>query len=98
MRTLDLNTPSTLEEALAPFDAAELQKEAGQFAKFLIEKDLSVLVPDSASSDLILLRLFHDKLESVLELHKDKVGRGRGRPTRLYRLARHYKVWKQSQG
>lgn len=95
---LNLNTPLRLEGALAPFEVENLRREADRFARYLTDKGFPTLASDSASSDLILLRMFNGKLDDILELHKDRVGRGRGRPTRLYRLARHYKEWKQPQG
>lgn len=94
---LELNTPLRLEEALAPFEVMNLRQEADQFANYLTEKGFPTLASDNASSDLILLRLFDDRLDEILELHKDRVGRGRGRPTRLYRLARYYKEWRNPQ-
>jgi ppGpp synthetase/RelA/SpoT-type nucleotidyltranferase len=95
---MELNTPSRLEESLAPFDIADLRQEAEMFARYLTEKGFPTLASDNTSSDLILLRLFGERLEDILELHKDRVGRGRGRPTRLYRLARYYKEWRLPQG
>lgn len=95
---LGLNTPLSLEEALAPFEIANLRQEADEFARYLTEKGFPTLASDNASSDLILLRMFDDRLDDILELHRDRVGRGRGRPTRLYRLARHYKEWRHPQG
>lgn len=90
---LQLNTSAKLQAALTPFEVAALQEEADGLAKHLMGHGLDSLVPDRASSDLMLLRLFHTHLNAILELHKDRVGRGRGRPTRLYRLARSYKDW-----
>lgn len=91
---LDIRTPSTLEATLAPFSAESLRDEATDFSEYLTERDLSTLVLDNDSSDLMLLRLFRDKLDNILELHRDRVGRGRGRPTRLHRLARFYQEWR----
>lgn len=94
---LGLNTPIRLEEALDPFETVNLRQEADQFASYLTEKGVPTLVSDNASSDLILLRLFDKMLDDILELHKDRFGRGRGRPTRLYRLARYYNEWRHPQ-
>ena len=94
---LGLNTPSSLDEALAPFEIINLREEADQFTSYLIEKGFPSFAFDNASSDLMLLRLFNNRLDHILEVHKDRVGRGRGRPTRLYRLARHFKQWKHPQ-
>jgi ppGpp synthetase/RelA/SpoT-type nucleotidyltranferase len=93
LEKLDLNTPLTLGKALEPFEPSKLREETEKFIEFLAEKDLSELFPNEASSDLMLLRLFSDRLDKIIELHKDKVGRGRGRPTRLYRLARQYREY-----
>lgn len=97
LEDLSLNIPSTLEEALQPFDAAELRHEVDLFSTFLGTKGLSNLAPDNSSSDLFLLRLFSERLDPILDLHKGRVGRGRGRPTRLYRLARQFREWKEAQ-
>jgi ppGpp synthetase/RelA/SpoT-type nucleotidyltranferase len=90
LEELNLNTPLNLENALEPFDPTKLREEIEKFMHSLTAKGLGILALDQASSDLMLLRLFHDKLDEILELHRGRVGRGRGRPTRLYRLARNY--------
>lgn len=94
---LGLNTPISLEQALEPFEIANLRQIADDFSVYLTESGLPTLASDSSSSDLILLRLFDDKLDEILELHKNRVGRGRGSPTRLYRLARYYRSWRHPQ-
>ena len=94
---LKINSPSKLIDALRPFNVDALKNLANDFSEHLEGNDLDGLAPDSESSDLILLCLLERKLTQILGIHKGRAGRGRGRPTRLHRMAKHYQSWKDSE-
>ncbi|WOS64270.1 GTP pyrophosphokinase [Sinorhizobium fredii] len=91
---MQLNTPATLEAALQPFDASALREEAFRFGGYLKLDGVPQLAPNDKSSDLILIRLFQTRLDQILDLNKGRFGRGKGRPTRLHRLAVRFQHWK----
>lgn len=90
---MKLNTPSRLKTALEPFDAAALKEEAREFGDHLREDGVPQLVPNVKSSDLMLFGLFKTRLDEILNVNKGRFGRGKGRPTRLHRLAVRYQHW-----
>ena len=91
---LGLTTPAALEMALEQFDAPALKEQASQFSAQLEADGVPQLALNQKSSDLILLALFEKKLDQILTLNKGRFGRGRGRPTRLHRLAVRYQTWR----
>lgn len=96
LEELGLKTPVLLEASLDPFEPEALRDEMIDFSSYLAERGLPTLSLDAASCDLMLLKLLHKRAEEILNLHKGKIGRGRGRPTRLYRISRYYREWRES--
>ena len=88
LKLLSLSTPQSMQLLVAGTDKSALQTEIEEFNKTLGDK--TVLHMDPESSDLLLMALFRKKLQDVLATHQGRVGRGMGRPSRLYRLARCY--------
>ena len=93
IQELQVNTPEHLEEALGDFSPDELQATAKKFNGILKRNDLEALTLDIESSDLMLIKLFKSHLDKILEIHRGRSGRGRGRPTRLHRLARYFEMF-----
>lgn len=93
---IGLDTPNKLKETLSTLNNDSLKAEANEFNKYLETQDASQLRINPESSDLILLKLLKERMNDVLGHYKGKIGQGRGRPNRLYRLAKRYMNWEQS--
>ncbi|MBX5282178.1 hypothetical protein HJB90_14390 [Rhizobium sp. NLR10a] len=90
---MGLTTPASLKAALEPFDIPALKEKARRFGSYLRADGVPQLAPNVKSSDLILLRLFETRLHQIRSLNKGRFGWGKGRPTRLHRLAVRYDQW-----
>ncbi|TAX28916.1 GTP pyrophosphokinase [Rhizobium leguminosarum] len=95
---MGLNTPAALKAALEPFDASALKEKALKFGTHLKLEGVPQLAPNLRSSDLVLLRLFETRLHQIRSLNKGRFGWGKGRPTRLHRLAVRYDNWTNKSG
>jgi ppGpp synthetase/RelA/SpoT-type nucleotidyltranferase len=87
---MQINSPAKLEEAIKPFDAQGLIQDIEKFNLALRQEGVPQLSLNEKTSDLILLRLFQAHIDRIVELNRGRFGRGKGRPTRLYRLAVRY--------
>ena len=90
---LNLNTPARLISVLSPFNPDTLSTVAEEFGDWLDDEGVPELMPEADTSDLMLLKLFEVKLQQIDELHSQRSGRGRGRPTRLHRMLRRYQEY-----
>ncbi|WP_444667147.1 GTP pyrophosphokinase [Cereibacter changlensis] len=87
---LDLASPHALDQALAGFDAAKIEQKIEDFNTHLINSGIEGLQVDQHSSDLLLIALMERRLPEITEVLKGRAGRGRGRPSRLHRIAIRY--------
>lgn len=92
---LDISTPQAIQRALGGEFAVPVIEEIETFNQYLSAKDIGDLSLDVASSDVLLFEFLKWHVQDILMSHKGKVGRGRGRPTRIYRLARSYEQYKE---
>lgn len=94
---LDLANPVALGRVLEDFDPDAAKKKIVEFNRRVAEADIQGLRLDGNSSDLLLVGLLEKKSENVLEKLQGRAGRGRGRPSRLHRVAKWFKDFKLSE-
>lgn len=84
-----------VERAVGRVDMNAAQHSINAFNTFISRKEGVSLRMDPQTSDVLLMQLFDRKLEPIIESYKGRVGRGRGRANRLYRLALLYRELRQ---
>lgn len=88
---LGLSSPAKLAETLGDKpDLGAVREAVETFNEILGNQESSALRMDPESSDVLLIRLLETMHSQIIESHRGRVGRGRGRPTRLYSLAKRY--------
>ncbi|WGD29977.1 hypothetical protein AncyloWKF20_19865 [Ancylobacter sp. WKF20] len=89
LKIMNINSIQKIKDCIGFFDGDLIRTKIESFNDYLREtsNDLK-MSPDT--SDILLIPLFNVKLAEIIESHKGRVGRGHGRPSRLYRLARRY--------
>lgn len=88
--SLSLTDPEALTRSIEAHNQNFASQRISAFNTYLARKGDINIGLDSQSSDIVLVQLFEKELPQIIASHKGRVGRGRGRPSRLYRLARHY--------
>ncbi|MDW3116925.1 MAG: hypothetical protein R8G60_03425 [Roseovarius pacificus] len=91
--TLELTDPDVLAHGIEKHDQEHARNRIAAFNTYLARIGAPNLQMDEQTSDIVLIQLLDKQIGRVLASHKGRVGRGRGRPSRLYRLARHYQVF-----
>lgn len=95
LRELGIDSLQTLKGVVGDRNAiAGLRSDVVRFNDYLGE-DKSLKM-DLNSADVLLMALLQHKLKEVIDSHQGRVGRGLGRPNRLYRLARKYKEFNET--
>lgn len=84
---LNLANPIKLEEVLENFDLQDAKTKIRSFNISAGKSGIEGLKLDNKSSDLILIALLDKKLPEIVEELKGRAGRGRGRPSRIHRIA-----------
>lgn len=84
LRDLDLATPQAIQAALPDVVPEDEQARLERFNAQLDDPALS-LRPET--SDLMLIALLHRRQDQIKELLKGRAGRGKGRASRLHRIA-----------
>ncbi len=94
LASLELTTPAIVRAAICDDTGpARAQGDIKDFNAYLAKEDNGLQL-DPATSDLALVTLLRHRCDGVLESYRGKVGAGRGRPTRLYSLAKRYQRWR----
>lgn len=88
--SLSLTDPEALVRSIEAHNQSMANQRIASFNTYLARKVDLKLGMDNQSSDILLIQLFEKLLSQIIASHKGRVGRGRGRPSRLYRLAKHY--------
>lgn len=87
---LNLANPKKLDEVLVDFDPQDASSKIRSFNISAGRSGLEALKLDGKSSDLLLIGLLDKKRPEIVEELKGRAGRGRGRPSRLHRIAVRY--------
>ena len=87
---LDLANPRKLTDNLANFDPQDAKSKIRSFNISAGKAGAEGLKLDPLSSDLLLIGLLDKNLPVILAELKGRAGRGRGRPSRLHRIAIRY--------
>ncbi len=97
LTTLELNTPDAVRELIGdPAKQALAIKTIGDFNAYLAEREEDRRM-DAATSDVVLINLLQERCKDVLESFRGRVGQGRGRPKRLYSIAKRFQAWREHQ-
>lgn len=87
---LDLASPKTLSEQLPSFDPAKTRTAIDQLNEHLIKEGTDDLHVHADTSDLLLIGLLDRIPDEIKTELKGRAGRGKGRPSRLHRIAMRY--------
>lgn len=87
---LDLADPQKLSDLLMNFDVQDAKDKIKSFNISVGKSGVEGLGLDRTSSDLLLIGVLDRKLREILAELKGRAGRGRGRPSRLHRIASRY--------
>lgn len=90
---LDVASPMSLSQKLEDFDLGSTQEKIDQFNSHLTETGAEGLSVDRDTSDLLLIALLDRMPDEISETLKGRAGRGKGRPSRLHRIAARYRDW-----
>lgn len=83
-------SPESISGTLPDFDPDTERERLGVFNDNLVASGVEGLSLDPRTSDLMLIALIHRRDEEVREALKGRAGRGKGRPSRLHRIAVRY--------
>ena len=83
-------SPESISGTLPDFDPNTERERLEAFNASLVASGVEGLSLDPGTSDLMLIALIHRKGEEVREALKGRAGRGKGRPSRLHRIAVRY--------
>lgn len=90
---LNLASPQSLLEVIKDFDPLTARAKIDSFNSHLTETGVDGVYLDSQTSDLLLVALLDRKLPEIMTELKGRAGRGRGRPSRLHRIAVRYQTF-----
>ncbi|MDE4099727.1 hypothetical protein [Phaeobacter gallaeciensis] len=83
-------SPESISGTLPDFVPETERERLEAFNASLVASGVEGLSLDPGTSDLMLIALIHRKAEEVREVLKGRAGRGKGRPSRLHRIAVRY--------
>jgi ppGpp synthetase/RelA/SpoT-type nucleotidyltranferase len=89
---LNITSPASLKGVIGDFSKAKAQAAIATFNTFIEQLENPTPAMESETSDVLLMQLLETYCEQIIESHKGRVGKGKGAPTRLYRLANRYKA------
>lgn len=93
LTSLELTTPAAVRGAIWDDNGpSRARRTIEEFNAYLAAEDNGLQL-DPMTSDLGLIILLGTRCDDVLNSYRGRVGAGRGRPTRLYSIAKRYQRW-----
>lgn len=83
-------SPHAIHDVLSNFDQTEVRTDLDHFNAHLAAAGISGLLLDPDTSDLMLIALIERIPDRIRDALKGRAGRGKGRPSRLHRIAIRY--------
>lgn len=87
---LELDNPQKIDKIFSGFSPKDIETKIRSFNISVEKSGIEGLKLDNQSSDLLLIGLLDRKMDNVLAKLDGRAGRGRGRPSRLHRIALRY--------
>lgn len=92
---LNITSPAALQAKVGAMGQEAAVNTIDAFNAYVQQGNFPCPQLDSDTSDVLLAQLLEGHCDQIIESHKGRVGKGKGAPTRLYRIASRYRAMKE---